>query len=95
MLLPKEARDRARKSKWVPNEYLVMNANDKGLILADNTFLRWNQAAEHVGRLPVQPGRKEQLLDVMRRVYVRANGKRPHIATVGKAIAGSIVTNYD
>jgi hypothetical protein len=27
-------------------------------------------------------------LDMLRRVYVRANGERPHIAAVGKVIAG-------
>ncbi len=83
-----EARDRAKKPKWVPNEYLVMNANDKGLTLADKTFLRWNQAAKQVGRLTIQPGRKEGLLTRIRRVFVRANGERLHIAAVGKAIAG-------
>jgi hypothetical protein len=82
-----EARDRARKPKWVPNPFLVVSANDQGVVLTDNTFLRWNQAAKQVGQLTIQPGRKERLLDVMRRVYVRANGERPHIATVGKAIA--------
>ncbi len=97
----KEARDRARKPKWVSNPYstgklIVVSADQWGLVISDNTFLRWKQAAEQVGQLTVQPGCKERLLDVVRRVYVRANtcptagagGDRPHIAAVGKAVAG-------
>jgi len=72
------------------------SADQRGLVMSNNTFLRWNQAAEQVGRLTVQPECKEGPLDVMRRVYVRANtcptagagGERPHIAAVGKAVAG-------
>lgn len=90
-----EARDRASpqrgpkgKPKWVANEYLVVGADERGVMLSDNTTMPWVQAAKVVGKLSVEARRKEGLLDVMRRVYVRANGARAHIATVGKAIAG-------
>lgn len=76
-----------REYKWVPNQ-VVVSADRRELVMSDDTFLRWNQAARQVGRLTVQPGRQEGLLDALRRVYVRANGERPHIARVGKAIAG-------
>jgi hypothetical protein len=68
-------------------EYLVIGANDKGLILADRMTMSWVQAAQVAGKLSVEAGRKEGLLDRMRRMYAQANGARPHIATVGKAIA--------
>jgi hypothetical protein len=81
------AANNARKEhKWVPN-LVVVSADQRGLVMSDDTFLRWNQAAEQVGRLTVQPGRQEGLLAKMRRVYARANGDRPHIAAVGKVIA--------
>ncbi len=95
-----KARNEAKRHKWVPNpqreEYLVVDANQKGVVLADNTMLPWVQAAKLTGRLNVVSGRKERLLDTMRSIYVRANtcpttgagGGRPHVAQVGKAIAG-------
>jgi hypothetical protein len=83
-----KARNGARKPKWVPNEYLAVGATEKGLVLADKSVLSWRSASRSVGRIKVGSGRKECLLDAMRRVYVRANGERPHIAAVGKAIAG-------
>ncbi len=82
-----KAKADARK-RWVANELMVVSADERGVILADNTFLRWNQAAQQVGRITVGSGRKDGLLAMMRRVYVRANGERAHIAAVGKAIAG-------
>ncbi len=83
-----EARDRSRKPKWVPNPYLVISANEKGVLLADERVMPWVQAAKMAGKLSIEAGRKEGLLDRMRYVYVQANGARRHIATVGKAIAG-------
>jgi hypothetical protein len=82
-----KARNGARKPKWVPNEYLAVGVTEKGLVLADKSVLSWRSASKSVGRIKVGSGRKECLLDAMRRVYVRANGERAHIAAVGKAIA--------
>ena len=76
---------KARK-RWVANELMVVSANERGVILADNTFLRWNQAARQVGRIAVPRGRKDNLLAMMRRVYASANGDRPYIAKVGQVI---------
>jgi hypothetical protein len=73
--------------RWQPNRVMI-SATPEGVILADRSFLRWNEAAASVGKLVIPTGRKEGLLDMMRRVYVRANGERQHIAAVGKAIAG-------
>jgi len=84
-----KARNGTRKPKWVPNEYLAVGATEKGLVLADKSVLSWRSASRSVGHIEVVLGQKEGLLDVMRRVYVRANGERAHIAAVGKAIAGS------
>jgi hypothetical protein len=67
---------------------LVVSADVRGLDISDRSFLRWNEAAASVGKLVIPTGRKEGLLAMMRRVYVRANGERPHITAVGKAIAG-------
>jgi hypothetical protein len=83
-----KARDGARKPEWVPNEYLAIGATEKGLVLSDKSVLSWRSASRSVGRIKVGSGRKEGLLNAMRRLYVRANGERPHIAAVGKAIAG-------
>jgi hypothetical protein len=83
-----KARNGTRKPKWVPNEYLAIGATEKGLVLADKSVLPWKSASRSVGRIKVGSGRKEGLLDSMRRVYVRVNGERPYIARVGKAIAG-------
>jgi hypothetical protein len=66
-------------------EYLIVGASDKGVILVDQTTTPWVQAAKLIGKLKVEASRKENLLDRMRRIYVGANGARPHIATVGKA----------
>lgn len=94
-----KARDDAKRPKWVPNPqrkgYLVVDANQNGVILADKTMLPWVQAAKVAGKLNVESSRKERLLDRMRRVYMGANtcpttgadGGRSHIAQVGKAIA--------
>jgi hypothetical protein len=82
-----EARDRAKRP-WVANEYLVVGADERGVTLSDNTMMPWVQAANVVGKLSVETGRKEGLLDRMRRIYVQANGGRQYIAAVGKAIAG-------
>jgi hypothetical protein len=75
----------------VPNperpEYLVINANQKGVILADKTTMPWVQAAKVTRKLMVEAGRKKGLLDTMRGVYVQTNGARPHIAKVGEVIA--------
>jgi hypothetical protein len=73
--------------RWQPNR-VAISADERGLIMSDRSFLRWNEAAASVGKLVIPTGRKEGLLDMMRRVYVRANGERPHIAAVGKVIAG-------
>jgi hypothetical protein len=81
------AANNARKVyKWVPNT--VVGADQRGLVMSDDTFLRWNQAAAQVSKLTIERGRKEGLLAMMRRLYVRANGERPHIAAVGRVIAG-------
>jgi hypothetical protein len=82
-----KARNGARNPKWVPNEYLAIDATEKGLVLADKSILSWKSASRSVGRIKVGSGRKEALLDTMRRVYVHASGERPHIAAVGNAIA--------
>jgi hypothetical protein len=83
-----------KKPAWVPNpqggpagEYLVVGASDRGVILADQTTMPWVQAAKLTGRLRVEASRRESLLDKMRRIYVQANGDRPQIAMVGKALA--------
>jgi hypothetical protein len=88
------ARKQAKRSggQWVPNStmehtYQVVSANDKGVIFADKTTMPWIQTAKLTGRLRIEAGRKDTLLDKMRRIYVGANGTRPQIATVGKAIA--------
>ena len=73
--------------RWQPNRVAV-SADEKGVYLADRSFLRWKEAAASVGKLVIPTERKEGLLDMTRQVYVRANAERPHIATVGKAIAG-------
>ena len=73
--------------RWQPNR-VVISADVRGLVMSDQTFLRWNEAATSVGKLVIPASRKEGLLDIMRRVYMRANGERTHIATVGKVIAG-------
>ncbi len=64
-----EARDRARKPKGVPNPYsgptgelMEVSADQRGLVMSDNTFLRWKQPVQQVGRLSAQPGRKERLV---------------------------------
>jgi len=72
---------------WQPNRVMV-SADAGGVYMADRSFLRWNEAAASVSKLVIPDGRKDGLLAMMRRVYVRANGERPHIAAVGKAIAG-------
>ena len=73
--------------KWQAN-LLAVGATDKGLVLANKLVLSWQSASRSVGRIKVGSGRKEGLLDAMRRVYVRANGERQHIAAVGKVVAG-------
>jgi len=73
--------------RWQPNR-VVVSADVRGLVMSDRSFLRWKEAAASVGKLVIPAGRKEGLLDMMRRVYVRANGERQHIAVVGKVIAG-------
>ena len=83
-----KARNGTRKPRWVPNEYLAVGAIEKGLVLSDKSVLSWHSASRSVGRIKVRSGRKEGLLDAMRRVYVRANGERSYIVAVGKAIAG-------
>ena len=83
-----EARNGTRNPKWVPNEYLAIGATEKGLVLSDKSVLSWHSASRSVGRIKVRSGRKQGLLDAMRRVYVRANGERSYIVAVGKAIAG-------
>ena len=83
-----KARNGTRNPKWVPNEYLAIGATEKGLVLSDKSVLPWHSASRSVGRIKVRSGRKQGLLDAMRRVYVGANGERSHIAAVGKAIAG-------
>jgi hypothetical protein len=83
-----EARDRIKKLKWVPNPYLVIGANEKGVMLSDNTTMPWVQAAKVASKLSVEAGRKEGLLDRMRRMYAQAIEEQPYISTVGKAIAG-------
>jgi hypothetical protein len=83
-----KARNGTRKSKWVPNDYLAIGANEKGLVLADKSVLSWRSASRSLKHIKVGSSRKEGLLNAMRRLYVRANGERPHIAAVGKAIAG-------
>jgi hypothetical protein len=83
-----KARNGTRKPKWVPNEYFAIGATEKGLVLSDKSVLSWRSASRLVERVKVGSGQKEGLLDAMRRVYKQANGERPHIATVGKAIAG-------
>jgi hypothetical protein len=86
-----KAREEARK--WVPNQrgsesqYLVIDANQKGVVLADQTMLPWVQAAKVTGKLMVKSGEKDGLLDRMRGIYGQTNGARPHLAKVGKAIA--------
>jgi hypothetical protein len=82
-----EARDRARKPRWVPNEYLAVGATDNGLILADKSVLSWKSASRSVERIKVGSDRKEGLLAQMRRIYIRTNGERQYIAAVGKLIA--------
>jgi hypothetical protein len=71
----------------VERTYQVVSANDKGVVLSDQTVLPWVQAAKLAGKLKSKTTRKEGLLDTMRRIYVQNNGARAHIATVGKAIA--------
>ena len=84
----KKAKADARKPvRWVANELMVVSADERGVVLAGNTFLRWNQAAEQVRRIAVPHGRKDGLLAMMRRVYASANGDRQHIGAVGKVIA--------
>ncbi len=87
-----KARDEAKKPKptsprWIENEYTIINVSDRGLILADQTTMPWVQAAKVAGKLRVEAGRKESLLEMMRLIYVRTSGARPQIARVGKAIA--------
>ena len=77
------ARDRART--WRPNE-VVVNATLAGLVTSRNTVIRWQKAPAMIGQMTVKD--KEGLLATMRNLYRRANGERPHIAAVGKAIAG-------
>jgi hypothetical protein len=67
--------------------YQAVGANERGLVFTGKTIMLWTEAAKVAGRLVVKSKYKESLLDTMRRVYVQANGSRPHIATVGKAIA--------
>ena len=84
-----EARGRVKKPvRWISNEYLVIGANDKGVTLSDNTMMPWVQAAKVAGKLSVETGRKEGLLDKMRRIYLQVSDARPHVAAVGKAVAG-------
>jgi hypothetical protein len=66
----------------------MISATSEGVILADRSFLRWNEAAASVGKLVIPTGRKDGLFAMMHRAYVRANEERQHIAAVGKAIAG-------
>ena len=73
--------------RWQPNRVMI-SADEKGVYLADRSFLRRKEAAASVGKLVIPDGRKEGLLAMTRRVYASANGERPHIAMVGRAIAG-------
>jgi hypothetical protein len=82
------ARNRARtpyRRGWRPNE-VVVNATLAGLVTSRNVIIRWQKAPAMIGQMTVRD--KEGLLAAMRNVYRRANGERPHIAAVGKAIAG-------
>jgi hypothetical protein len=83
-----KARNGARKPNWVPNEYSAIGATEKGLVLSDKSVLSWRSASRSVGRIKVRSNGKEGLLAQMRSIYVRANGERPYIAVVGKAITG-------
>jgi len=80
------ARQAKARKRWIANELMVVSADERGVTLADNTFLRWNQAARQVKRITVPRGRKDGLLATMRRVYASANGDRPYIAKVGQVI---------
>jgi hypothetical protein len=74
--------------RWQPNRVMI-SADEKGVYLADRSFLRWNEAAASVGKLVIPTGRKEGLLDIVRRVYTQANGDRQYIARVGQFIRGT------
>jgi hypothetical protein len=82
---PEGARDNTPKWQAI---LLAVGATEKGLVLSDKSVLSWRLASRSVGCIQVRSGGKEGLLDVMRRVYGQANGERPYVAAVGKAIAG-------
>jgi hypothetical protein len=92
MAAAEKARDEVRKPqpvspRWIENNYTVISASDKGLVMANRTTIPWMQATKVINRLILEPDRKESLLATMRKVYVQANRTRPQIAAVGKAIA--------
>jgi hypothetical protein len=84
-----KAAEGARNStpKWQAN-LLAVGATGEGPIFSDKSVLSWKSASRSLGRINVGSEGKEGLLDARRQVYVRANGERPQVAVLGKAIAG-------